>query len=254
MIVMRKTRLTKEKFNLKLLINRVILSTLIITQSTVCYGNEVKAFALKMNTIAAEEKPSNTQKDDLINRLRKLEPEIPTHMDTPYLERPFPSKMQTSKDVMLTGFQLPFRLILDEPHWKRPLYKEQWHSTYAGGRWSYMPLRLFYAQHRIFTTSAVGLSNMYDFLNNLGLSDLNVEQKGPSQEERVNEIVVVIMQAKIERVVSKGNQVLIVARPQRTGVQAITVNRLNMKPDKDLEATVFQLVTPDGDELDYSIY
>ncbi|AYB44458.1 hypothetical protein [Paenibacillus lautus] len=117
-----------------------------------------------------------------------------------------------------------------------------------------MPLRLFYAQHRLFTTSAVGLSNLYDFLHNLGLSDLNVEQKGATQEERVNEVVAVVMQAKIERVVTKGNQVVIVARPQRTGVQAITINKLNMKLDNEDEAILFQLVTPDGDEIDYSIY
>ncbi|MEF7442066.1 hypothetical protein V4V36_27800 [Paenibacillus lautus] len=86
-----------------------------------------------------------------------------------------------------------------------------------------MPLRLFYAQHRLFTKSAVGLSNWYDFLHHLGLSDLNVEQKGATQEERVYEVVAVVMQAKIERVVTKGNQVVIVARPQRTGVQAITI-------------------------------
>jgi hypothetical protein len=95
---------------------------------------------------------------------------------------------------------------------------------------------------------------MYDFLHNLGVSDLNVEQKGASQEERVNGIVVVVIQAKIVRVTSKDNQVVIVARPQRSGVQAITVNKLNMKLNNDDEAIIIQLVTPDGDEMDYSIY
>ncbi|MDQ0114103.1 hypothetical protein [Paenibacillus harenae] len=96
-----------------------------------------------------------------------------------------------------------------------------------------MPLRLYYSQHRLFTTSEVGLSNLYDFLHNIGLSDLNVDPNGASQEERVNGVVIVVMQAKIERVETKGNQVVIVARPQRTGVQAITINKLNMKLAKN---------------------
>ncbi|WP_147304168.1 hypothetical protein [Cohnella lupini] len=124
-----------------------------------------------------------TQPHDLMKRLENLEPPTPTDIQIPFFQRPFPSKTNPIKDVMRTGNQLPFRLILSEPQWQRPLYREQWHSTYSAGRWSYIPLRLFYAQHRIFATSAVGLSNMYDFLHNLGLSDLNVEEKGASQEE-----------------------------------------------------------------------
>lgn len=203
---------------------------------------------------AAEAQPSQSQVKELLRRLEKLEPPAPTDIQTPFVQRPFPSIMKTTREVMRRGYQLPYRLILNDSEWQRPLYKEQWHSTYSGGRWSYMPLRLYYAQHRLFTTSEVGLSNLYDFLHNIGLSDLNVDPEGATQEERVNGVVAVVMQAKIERVVTKGNQVVIVARPQRTGVQAITINKLNMKLDNEDEAILFQLVTPDGDEIDYSIY
>ncbi|MBT2765883.1 hypothetical protein [Paenibacillus sp. ISL-20] len=235
----------------------LIIATVTNTQTSFCYGvgEESKGtVAKKVHAIVAEAQPSQTQDKELLKRLEKLEPLTPTNIQTPFFQSPFPSMMQSTKEVIRTGFQLPFRQILNEPQWQRPLYMEQWHSTYSGGRWSYIPVRLFYAQHRIFTTSAVGLSNMYDFLHNLGLSDLNVEQKGATQEERVNEVVVVVMQAKIERVMTKGNQVVITAIPQRTGVQAITVNRLNMKLNSVYESIIFQLVTLDGDEIDYSIY
>ncbi|MGC6590318.1 hypothetical protein ACPV3A_36080 [Paenibacillus sp. Dod16] len=232
---------------------RFILSAVIIAMVTYIHGigDEPKQV---LTADVAEVQPSLKQDKELLRRLEKLEPPTPTDIQTPFFQRPFPSMMKTTKEVMHRGVILPYRLILNDSQWQRPLYIEQWHSTYSGGRWAYMPLRLFYAQHRLFTTSAVGLSNLYDFLHNLGLSDLNVEQKGATQEERVNEVVAVVMQAKIERVVTKGNQIVIVARPQRTGVQAITINKLNMKLDNEDEAILFQLVTPDGDEIDYSIY
>lgn len=198
---------------------------------------------------------TQAQDDELLlKRLNKLEPPVPSDIQTPPFQRPFPSMLKPAKEVMQAGFQPPYRLILHDPEWQRPLYMKQWHSTYSGGRWSYVPLRLYYAQHRLFTTSVVGLSNLYDFVANLGISDLNVEQTGASQQERENGIVVVVMQAEIESVVTKGNQVVIVARPQRTGIQSFTINKLNMKLNSGEEAILFQLVTPDGDEIDYSIY
>ncbi|MDQ0914609.1 hypothetical protein [Paenibacillus sp. V4I5] len=53
---------------------------------------------------------------------------------------------------------------------------------------------------------------------------------------------------------TSGNQVVIVARPQINGVQALTVNKVDMKLDNPKEAVLFQLVTPESDEIDFSLY
>ncbi|SFJ82970.1 hypothetical protein SAMN02799624_06164 [Paenibacillus sp. UNC496MF] len=232
---------------------RFILGMVVIATVTYIQGIEFEPNQA-VTASAAEVQPSQTQDEELLRRLEKLEPPIARDIQSPFVQRPFPSKVKSTVEVMQRGYQLPFRVPLNDPQWQRPLYNEQWHSTYSGGRWAYMPLRLFYAQHRLFTTSLVGLSNLYDFFQNLGFKDIDVEQNGATQEKRINEVVVVVMQARIERVVTQGNQVVIVARPQRTGVQAITINKTNMKLDNQNEAILFQLVTPDGDEIDYSIY
>ncbi|MDQ8739428.1 hypothetical protein [Paenibacillus sp. LHD-38] len=165
--------------------------------------------------------------------------------------------MKSPKEIIKSGEKLPYSLLFEKLDWQRPAYKSYWHSS-VSGRWSYVPNRLHYVQHRLFTTPTAALSNHYDFVHNLGLQEemMNVQaQPHDADRERfIGQIMVVVMQAKIEKVLTSGNQVVIIARPQRHGMQALTVNKVDMKFTNPNEAVLFQLVTPDGDEIDYSVY
>lgn len=114
-----------------------------------------------------------------------------------------------------------------------------------------------FALHRLFTTPTAALSNLYDFLHDTGLADEPFEiseAEGLSQKERINQVLIVVMQARVESMKTTGNQVVIVARPQRNGLQIFTVSLLDLKLLAPKESVLFQLVTPDGDEIDNSIY
>ncbi|NOU90568.1 hypothetical protein GC102_33255 [Paenibacillus sp. LMG 31460] len=204
-------------------------------------------------------KPEQTQDaNKLADRLKRLEIDEPKDIaDPPFGQRAFPSKLKMPQDIIRNGNQLPYKVLLDNPDWKRPVYKSYWHSSVSGGRWSYVPTRLYYAQHRLFTDITAGASEYYDFVHDIGLEEelghSSTEPKDESQIIRLGQIVVVVMQAKIEEVLTSGNQVVIVARPQRNGVQVVTVNKVNMMLDDRKEAILFQLVTPEGDEIDYSV-
>jgi hypothetical protein len=207
--------------------------------------------------MAAPDGSQNIQK--LAERLKRLEPEQPKDIaDPPFFQPPTPSKVKSPKDIIKSGNKLPFQMLLDKPDWQRPAYKSYWHSSVSGGRWSYVPKRLHYAQHRLFTTPTAALSNYYDFVHDLGLNkelkNVQAQTQNADRERFLGQIMVVVMQAKIEKVFESGNQVLIVARPQRNGVEALTVNKVDMKLDDPEEAVLFQLVTPEGDEIDYAMF
>ncbi|MGN4124215.1 hypothetical protein ACMGD3_04200 [Lysinibacillus sphaericus] len=81
-------------------------------------------------------------------RLDSLEPPEPTTI----LDLPFPFEKGTEvrlptdvipiSEVSKEGTKIPFKVIKSEPNYIRPIYEEQWHSTYWGGRWSYIPSRI----------------------------------------------------------------------------------------------------------------
>lgn len=216
----------------------------------------ISLFLIPNVALAHPDQPQDVNK--LIERLKRLEPDLPKDIaDPPFFQSPFPLKVKPAQDIINSGRKLPYKFLLDKPDWERPAYKSYWHSS-VSGRWSYVPNRLHYAQHRLFTTPTAALSNYYDFVHNLGLSEelMNVQAQpqNADRERFIGQIMVVVMQAKIEKVLTSGNQVVIVARPQRNGVQALTVNKVDMKLDNPNEAVLFQLVTPEGDEIDYSVY
>ncbi|MGY4761243.1 hypothetical protein ACVNS2_16785 [Paenibacillus caseinilyticus] len=118
--------------------------------------------ATEAATPPSKTKPSDEQAiKELKERLKRLEPETPKDINDDDIQ--FPSKlMKEPSEMIQSGEKLPYKIIMDNPQWERPLYKSEWHSTYSGGRWSYVPLRLKFAQHRIFAAPTATLSNLYD--------------------------------------------------------------------------------------------
>ena len=60
------------------------------------------------------------------------------------------------------------------------------------------------------------------------------------------------MQTRIEKLVTLGNQVVVVGKPALTGLQALSIPVKYIIPDDPEESILFQLVTSDGDEIDYA--
>lgn len=176
----------------------------------------------------------------------RLEPETPQDIgDPPFAINP-PSHVLPVRDVMDGGTEIPLRFAYDDPEWERQAYKAYWHSSY--GRWSYMPLRLYYAMHRLFAAYPTA-SLWYDFTHDLGIVQESEAFKLPGGDP-FKTLVIVVMDTKVEKIMARGNQIAIVGRPSPTGLQVLTVDTDQIKPDSPDKDILFQLVTPDGDEID----
>lgn len=177
----------------------------------------------------------------------RFEPEVPRDIDDPpFHELPRPSQIHSVEDVMISGKDIPVRFAYNDPEWKRQAYKSYWHSSV--GRWSYVPNRIHYAMHRLFITYPTA-SAYYDFIHDLGIADESEYFDIPYANPHDN-IVVVIMQTSIDKIITFGNQVVISGRPSPTGLRVVLIPVQVLEPYDRKESILLQLVTKDGDELD----
>ncbi|NRD76577.1 hypothetical protein HPT25_03610 [Bacillus sp. BRMEA1] len=161
-------------------------------------------------------------------------------------ESHYPSKTFPISEVLSKGAKIPFNKIKNEPNYERPVYQEQWHSTYAGGRWSYIPSNIYYAQHRLYPIYDIGLSGLFNFENQIGISF-------PTFQNRTNlDLYMVIFQTNVISAYTKGNQVVIVGTPKRNGVEVITIKTKDIHPTELKKMLLIQLAT-NTYELDYSL-
>lgn len=176
-----------------------------------------------------------------------IEPETPQNIkDPPFQELPYPTGMLPISAVINDGKEIPLQLAYNNPNWERQAYKSYWHSSY--GRWSYVPNRIHYAMHRLFATYPTA-SIYYDFIHDLGIAEENSEFQIPTRSPYEN-IVLVVMQTKVDKIVTLENQVVIIGKPALTGLQVLLVPIKDLKPSNPEESILFQLVTSEGDELD----
>jgi len=103
--------------------------------------------------------------------------------------------------------------------------------------------------HRIFVTYPTA-SVFYDFIHDLGIAEENGDFQRPSKTPHEN-IVLVVMQTKVEKIIALGNQVVVIEKPALTGLQVLLVPVKDLKPYNTNEGILFQLVTDEGDEIDY---
>lgn len=200
----------------------------------------------ELKRLEKENKELNELTEKLKQRLQSLEPTNPINIqDPPWAELHFPSKTVPISEVIEKGAEIPFKKIVDKPDYIRPAYDELWHSTF--GRWSYLPYRIHYALHRLFTNYDIGLSNWYDFEHNMGIT-IPMYQS----DEALN-LYIVTFQMQVTNIFTKGNQVVVVGKPKRTGVQVVTITTKDINPVNIDDNLLVQLVTPEGYEIDYSL-
>jgi hypothetical protein len=193
----------------------------------------------------------NKRAEELEKRLKRLEPPEPVNMiRLPFeaeAEKRYPSQTVPISEVIGKGTKIPFNLIKNTADYKRPVYEKLWHSTYGGGRWSYIPTRIHYALHRLFTQYDIGLSNWYDFEHDMGFP------VPMFQDERSLDLYIVAFQTAVNDVYTIGNQVVVVGDPKRNGVEIITIKTGDVHPANKKELLLIQLSTPSGNEMDYSL-
>lgn len=178
-----------------------------------------------------------------------IEPKTPQNIDDPpFYALPLPEQTVPVTEVMKNGKEIPLQFAYDDLNWKRQAYKDYWDSSV--GRWSYVPSRIHYAMHRLFVTYPTA-SIYYDFIHDLGIAEESSSFQIPSQKPYDN-IVLVAMQTKVEKIVTLGNQVVVIGRPSLTGLQVLLIPVSDLKPNNPNESILFQLVTHEGDEIDYA--
>jgi hypothetical protein len=179
-------------------------------------------------------------------QIKTIEPTVPQEIkDPPWGNPPFPTKISPISEIITNGKQIPFRVLINKPEYKRAAYENHWHSTY--GRWSYIPTRIHYALHRLYTEYDIGGSNWYDFEHNMGLSIPML------QDKKSLDLYIVAFQTEVIKVITKGNQIVVIGKPKRNGVMVITIKTKDLNPDNKDEFILTHLATKSGDELDYSL-
>ncbi len=176
-----------------------------------------------------------------------IEPPTPQDIDDPpFHEPPLPSQQLPVSEVLEKGEDIPLQFAYNDPDWKRQAYKSYWHSS--TGRWSYVPSLLHYAMHRLFVTYPTA-SIFYDFIHELGIAEESDSFTMPSDSPFEN-IILLVMQTKVEKIVALGNQVVVVGRPSLTGLQALLIPVKELKPNDTNESILFELATSEGDAFD----
>jgi hypothetical protein len=193
----------------------------------------------------------NKRAEELEKRLKNLEPPEPIQLkQLPWeaeVEKHYPSQTVPIFEVIDKGKKIPFDRIKNIAEYTRPVYEEHWHSTYWGGRWSYVPMRIHYALHRLFTSYDIGISGELNFKQNVGV-DFPM-----FQNETALDLYIVVFQTAVSDVYTEGNQVVVVGNPKRNGVEVITIKTGDIHPADKKELLLVQLATPSGNEIDYSL-
>lgn len=188
--------------------------------------------------------------EELEQRLDSLEPPEPTTiLDSPFpfeegTDVNYPTDVIPISEVLKEGTKIPFKVIKSEPKYIRPIYEDHWHST--TGRWSYIPSRIHYSLHRIFPYYSIGISEELHFTQNVGIA------ANTAMNETDLDLYIVVFQTNTTDVYTKGNQVVVVGTPKRTGVEVINIKTADIHPSNKEKFLLVQLAT-NGDELDYSL-
>lgn len=181
-----------------------------------------------------------------------LEPPKPQNIDDPPFNRnlAFPLNTVPISTVITQGEELPVTTIYDNPLWQRQAYKYYWHSSYS--RWSYVPYRIHYAMHKVFATYATA-SIYYDFVHNLGIEDEYKDFAPYDQNSVFDYVQIVVMDTTVEKIYVYKEQLVIVGRPGRTGLQTLIVPSSSLNPTSENKTILIQLSTLTSDEIDYTL-
>ncbi|WP_418791485.1 hypothetical protein [Phosphitispora sp. TUW77] len=197
------------------------------------------------------------ENQELKNRLAKLEPSTPVKMVASDSIIPA-EKTHSPLMIMEEGIQVPFEEIYQDTAWVRPDYQPYWHSI--NGQWSNVPDRIHNSYHRLFATQGSPVL-WNETLHNCGIAELAGDIELPVYSNKATDTVAIIsVNHMITNIIVYNNQVILVGTPERSGIQVLAVDLRDLVLSVSGEVMalnknkkfVFQLVTPDGYEIDYN--
>lgn len=185
----------------------------------------------------------------LRKRLESLEPLKPMTIKKYKLNNlNLPKNTYDLNTILKKGEKLTLDYAYTNDSFIRQSYLYYWHSSY-NEKYSYLPLRVEYAYHRIFTSYSNNSSYEY-LLFNLGIWD----EKEYFNIKNSNEyIILFVFQSKVKEIYSYENQIVVVAEPRRNGLEIINIPINKIYPNNKNDSIMFQLLTPEGFEIDYSL-
>jgi len=240
--------------------NKLILYILVIIIAFLVYALTQPKPQVSIKTVK-ESQLDETQRlvrenQGLRKRLAKLEPAIPVKIVT--ADKPSAATDTLSVlSVMIEGTRIPFETVYLDKAWVRPDYEPYWHSQ--NGQWSNLPDRIHSSYHRLFVT--LGTESLWnETIHECGIAEFADRINLPVNENKPEDtIAVVAVQHQITDLVVLNNQVIMIGTPSRTGVQVLAIQERDLIQSlsgelvvhNDSQEYLFQLVTPDGYELDY---
>ncbi len=151
-------------------------------------------------------------------------------------------------DVLNKGKAVPFSVAAENRDWIRPVHSDAWDEPAYREKYPGSSLQVEAALHRIFELP-VGASESGSFYAPLGLGDEDTRMISEAFKplSHIKTVGLLILNGRVENIVTLDRQTVVVAEPVRSGYQVILIDRDDLAKDK----TLFQLVTPDGYEIDY---
>ena len=193
----------------------------------------------------------------LRERLARLEPATPVKIVT--ADKPSRAIYALpALAVINEGTRVPFETIYEDKAWIRPDFEPYWHSKQ--GQYSSLPNRIHSSYHRLFVTP--GTAGLWkETSDQCGIAELSEQIKIPVYDDRPEDTLLVLaIQHQVADVIVLDNQVVLLGTPSRTGLQILAINNKDLVQSVSGEIPVqnnnqeylFQTVTPDGYEVDYS--
>ncbi len=232
-IVIRKSRFLIGIF--------ICLLLIIICFVTAKFRPSQEANNSIIQSIEAQLRKENTKLEDI---LKHILPESAVRLYEPsgrYDEQEH--MIQPQPDAVKNGTDIAFQILHDDTGYRRVIYSPDWKDAYFRG-WLYLPNKIIQARHSLFIYST-GASANYDLAGELAF-----EQGVPMDNHR--NINFLVFDFKVQGVKRFGDQLMLVGKPFRSGVQIVSVvqNLILMPKEKERHLLV-QLVTPGGYEVDY---
>jgi hypothetical protein len=151
----------------------------------------------------------------------------------------------SADQVLRHGVKITFRSLEINRNWIRPLYIPIWHSTsWNGRRFGYIPQLIENNRHRVFIYRGGG-SYWFDLSPAMGFTD-DASPEGIAYKAG-DEIAIIALESHVDVIKKWGDQVAIVIKPALRGYHVVAI------PSRDGEGCYFQVVTPEGFELERPI-
>jgi len=156
------------------------------------------------------------------------------------------------QDIKASGRRVPFSITSEDITWNRPVYSENWHTTFMGGKYSNMANLISYAQRSLFVYSG-GLSEGAGLYYGLGFTE-NWGKPVGSSFNATESFELWVITNKVKEVIQLNDQWLVIVEPQLQGYQTVKIDYsdtdINIEETSEPRGMLFRVFTPDGYELE----